>query len=307
MLLLIERQRNGLALKEDFRAAIALWLELRAQPKVVRTVAKLPVFVPRDGTGDQEISSGFHVGKQGLPGVLIQRLRRWKNRELRRAELGDLVFGDDVRSDVQAVGERANRFLLRFELQVGQDRKLRGLRGDDGDGGLTRILQMAVQRSCKARKITHHRSFGLFRSIRAQSADGRFVGFGHVGIGIPEPLNGARTLHKRKRDFAFEQQSFPFRRETRRFVQIDLALQPGLLNQHGLARLLGGERIPQQGIVPPPGMIGGEINRRAVKSGRQAIPHPAFVLADGDELLRAGPADFFAHGADPVQKRFLRK
>ena len=89
------------------------------------------------------------------------------------------------------------------------------------------------------------------------------------------------------------------------FIQIDFALQPSLLNQHGLAWLLGGEGIPQQGIVPPPGMVSGEIDRRGIKSGGEAIPHAAFILAHGDELLRAGSADFVAHGADPFDESFL--
>ena len=93
--------------------------------------------------------------------------------------------------------------------------------------------------------------------------------------------------------------------EPRGFIQIDFALQPSLLNQHGLAWLLGGEGIPQQGIVAPPGMVGGEIDRRGIKSGGEAIPHPAFILAHGDELLRAGSADFVAHGADPFDESFL--
>src|SRR5439155_15496203 len=63
----------------------------------------------------------------------------------------------------------------------------------------------------------------------------------------------------------------------------------------------------QQGVVPPPGMVGREINRSPVKSGRQAVPHAAFILSSGDELPRACLADLFPHRAHPVQKRFLRE
>src|SRR5713101_7511775 len=107
----------------------------------MRAVAELPVFVARDRPGDQEIAAGFHVRKQSLPGVLVQGLRRRENHERGRAEFGDLVFGNDVRSNVQAVSKGTNCLLLRLELQICKNRELRGLRGHNGYGRLTRILK----------------------------------------------------------------------------------------------------------------------------------------------------------------------
>src|SRR2546430_11484262 len=52
-----------------------------------------------------------------------------------------------------------------------------------------------------------------------------------------------------------------------------------------------------------PGMVGREINRSPVKSGRQAVPHAAFTLSSGDELPRACLADLFPHRADRKSTR----
>src|SRR2546429_3636583 len=54
-----------------------------------------------------------------------------------------------------------------------KNRELRRLRGDDGNGRLPRILQMAMERFRKARKITHHRGFRLLRTIGSQRANRR--------------------------------------------------------------------------------------------------------------------------------------
>src|SRR5207253_9060857 len=46
---------------------------------------------------------------------------------------------------------------------------------------LPRILQMAMERFRKARKITHHRGFRLLRTIGSQRANRRLVGFRWYG------------------------------------------------------------------------------------------------------------------------------
>src|SRR2546429_7859615 len=94
-----------------------------------------------------------------------------------------------------------------------KNREWRRLRGDEGNGRLPRILQMAMERFRKARKITHHRGFRLLRTIGSQRANRRLVGFRHVGVGVPQPFDGAGSLHKGKSDFALEKRSFLVRRE----------------------------------------------------------------------------------------------
>src|SRR5260370_33093163 len=124
----------------DSRAAIALRLGEGAQSEILRSVAKLPVLVARNGTSDHQTATSFYISEEGLPGVLVQGLRRRKNDKLWRTQFGNLVFGNEVRRDVQGVGEGTNCLLLRFELQVAENRELRSLRGDDRNGGLLRIF-----------------------------------------------------------------------------------------------------------------------------------------------------------------------
>ena len=88
---------------------------------------------------------------------------------------------------------------------------------------------------------------------------------------------------------------------------IQLALQSGFLNQHGFAGLLGGKGIPENEVVLPPGVVGGEVDGLAPEGGGETVLNAAFVLADGDELLRAGGADGVVHGARPVREGFLRE
>src|SRR5690242_6358496 len=111
----------------------------------MRTIAELPVFVAREGAGDQQNAPAFHIGKQSLPRGLIQRLRRRQNHELRRSEFCDLILSDNVGSYMQVIGKSANSLLLRLELQIRKNGELCSLRGHDGNGGLLRILQVALE------------------------------------------------------------------------------------------------------------------------------------------------------------------
>src|SRR5690242_3354110 len=54
-------------------------------------------------------------------------------------------------------------------------------------------------------------------------------------------------------------------------------------------------------------MVSGEIDHRSVKSRGETVPYAAFILADGDELLRARRADFFAQRANPLDESLLRE
>src|SRR5207237_1607682 len=98
-------------------------------------VTELPVLITRDRPGNQQTAATLDVSEQSLPCTLTQRLRRRKDHKLRRAELGDVVLGNHIGSDLQFVRERANRFLLRLKLQVGKNRELCGLRGTTATEG----------------------------------------------------------------------------------------------------------------------------------------------------------------------------
>ena len=166
---------------------------------------------------------------------------------------------------------------------------------------------MLLQRRRELGEGAEERCFRLFGVIGAHGADGGFVALRHVGVRVPEPFDGAGTLNERRRDFAFEESGFAFRRAAGDLVEIQLPLQAGFLDEHGFARLLAGEGIPQDLIVEPPGVVGGEVDGGAPEGGRESVLNAAFVLADGDELLRARGADGVAHGARPVGERLLRE
>src|SRR5438105_6898462 len=72
-------------------------------------VTELPVLITRDRPGNQQTAATLDVSEQSLPCTLTQRLRRRKDHKLRRAELGDVVLGNHIGSDLQFVRERANR------------------------------------------------------------------------------------------------------------------------------------------------------------------------------------------------------
>ncbi len=166
---------------------------------------------------------------------------------------------------------------------------------------------MFLQRRRKLREGPQHSGFGLFGVVGANGSDRSLVTLRHVGIRVPLPLDCTRALNERSGDFAFKERSFALRRAAGDFVDIQLALQSSLLNQHGLAWLLGRERIPQDRIVLPPGMIGSEIDRGSPECRGRAVDDTAFVLSDGNELLRAGRANRIAHRSRPLRKEFLGK
>jgi hypothetical protein len=88
-------------------------------------------------------------------------------------------------------------------------------------------------------------------------------------------------------------------------IELKFALQAGLLDQQWLARLFGHEGIPQNEIVLPPGVIGGEVHQGPPEGGGEAILNAALVLSDGDQLLGAGGTNRVAHGADPMGEGIL--
>ena len=140
-----------------------------------------------------------------------------------------------------------------------------------------------------------------------QRADGHFVSFGHVGIGIPKPLDGTGTLHERQRDLTFEQGSLLIGSEAGSFIEVELTLQARFLNEHGAAGLFGDERIPKEMIVLPPGVIGGEVDVGREERWREAIHEATLVLANGDGLRGACCVDDFTHAADPAGEFLLSK
>ena len=73
------------------------------------------------------------------------------------------------------------------------------------------------------------------------------------------------------------------------FIPPPDGLNARFADQIGHSRALRRHGIPEQSVIPPPGVVDGEIHSRgAVELGQQAVAHAAFVLADGDELLAAG-------------------
>ena len=151
------------------------------------------------------------------------------------------------------------------------------------------------------------RGFGLLGVIGADCADGSFVALRHVGVGVPEPFDGAAALNERHGDFAFEEGCFVFRGTASHFVEIQLALQAGFLNEHSFAGLLGGEGVPQNLVVEPPGVVGSEVDGSAPERGREAVLNATLILADGDELLGTCGTNGVAHREGPVREGLLRE
>ena len=52
-------------------------------------------------------------------------------------------------------------------------------------------------------------------------------------------------------------------------------------------------------------MVRREVNRGTEERGRKAVLEAAFVLANGDELLRSRLANALAHGVHPIGETFL--
>ena len=156
-------------------------------------------------------------------------------------------------------------------------------------------------------KPAHHRRFWFLRAIGAHRANGRLVAFRHVRICVPQPLNRSRSLHERHRELPLEERRFALQIAPGHFIQVQFTLQAGLLDQHRFAGLLGDQRIPQNSIVLPPGMIGGKVHRRTEERRRQTVHESAFILSHGNQLLRTGPADLFTQARHPLRKTFLRK
>ena len=144
---------------------------------------------------------------------------------------------------MQAVGESAHGFVLRFELRSAENQELRSLRGDDRNGGLLRVLQVVLEGFCETSEIAHQGGFGFFRAVGTQRANWRFVCLCHVRVGVPKPFDGTGALRERERDFAFEEGRFLLGSEAGGLIQIDFALELGLLNEHGHAGQLGFEEI----------------------------------------------------------------
>ncbi len=159
----------------------------------------------------------------------------------------------------------------------------------------------------KRREITQHRRLWFFRSIRTHRTDWRFIPFGHVRIRIPQPFDRARGLYEGSRHLALKQTSFLLHRESRGFVQSQLALQSGFLNQQRLPGLLRHQRIPQQRIVLPPRMIRHKVQGLSVKRRRGAVHDSTFILPDGHQLLRARHANRVVHRLRPIREHVLRE
>ncbi len=155
---------------------------------------------------------------------------------------------------------------------------MRGLRGDDRDGWLLRVTEMLVQRRGELGESAEERGLGLLGVIGANGADWSFVALRHIGVGIPEPFDGAGTLNKRCGDFSFEESGFVLGSAAGDLVEVQFALQSGFLDEHGLTGLLGGEGIPEDVVVQPPGVIGGEVDglvpRKPARGGLECRLHP---------------------------------
>ncbi len=164
---------------------------------------------------------------------------------------------------------------------------------------------MRLQRSGKCGISPHGGGFGFFRAVGSNQADRSLVAFRHVGVCVPQPLNRSRPLYVGGRDFALQQGGFGIRIPPHHFIQIQLALQPSLLDQHGFARLLGQQGVPYHIVVLPPGVVGGEADRAAPVGGRQTVLNTTLILADGYQLLRTCGPHRFTHGIHPIHKDIL--
>src|SRR5215471_6940375 len=125
---------------------------------------------------------------------------------------------------------------------------------------------MLVKGLGESGKTAHDRGFRLFRSVTSYGADRCFIAFDHVGIGIPKPLDGPGCLDKGDSHLTFQERRLALGRASSDLIRIQFSLQSRLLDQQWLSRLLGQKRIPQQKIVLPPGMVGGEVDKTAPKS-----------------------------------------
>ena len=81
--------------------------------------------------------------------------------------------------------------------------------------------------------------FRLLGAIGKDRTNRRLVTLRHVGIRVPQPLDGAGALDQRSGNLTFEKSGFVLGRAASRFVEIQLALQSGFLDEHGLSRLFG--------------------------------------------------------------------
>src|SRR5882762_7378969 len=129
---------------------------------------------------------------------------------------------------------------------------------------------------------TEEGGFRLLGAIGKNGPNRRLVTLRHVGIRVPQPLDGAGALDQRSGNLTFEKSSFVLGRAASRFVEIQLALQSRLLDEHGLSGLFCQKRVPQYVVVQPPRMVGGEVNKLPPIGGRRTILNAALVLADRD-------------------------
>ena len=69
---------------------------MRCESEFGGSMHDLPVFVAIDRAGDQQISARVHVLQQCSPRSFVERLRRRQDRQLRRAQLVNLILSDHI-------------------------------------------------------------------------------------------------------------------------------------------------------------------------------------------------------------------
>src|SRR5882672_10520253 len=203
-------------------------------------------------SGDQQAPAILRVLQQSSPSLVGECLRRRQDRQLRRAQRLNLVFGDRVGGEVIVISQRPHSFSLSFQLQILNDGELRRLRSHNGNRRLYWTPQMRTQSLRESRIVAQQRRLWLFRRIRAHRPNRRLIILRHVGIRVPKPLNRPRTLNERRRNLPLQERRLILRCPACNLVESQFPLQSGFLNQQSFPRHLGHHRIPQRIIHLPP-------------------------------------------------------
>ena len=104
----------------------------------------LPVWVPLEGTGDEEIPAVRHILQKRLPSFLAESMSGWKDDQARVSQSRQLVLRNHVARHATIVMQGSHSFHLGLQGQPVQRRILECLRGHNGDFGRLRCAKEAL-------------------------------------------------------------------------------------------------------------------------------------------------------------------
>ena len=164
----------------------------------------LPVWVPLEGTGDEEIPAVRHILQKRLPSFLAESMSGWKDDQARVSQSRQLVLRNHVARHATIVMQGSHSFHLGLQGQPVQRRILECLRGHNGDFGRLRCAKEALGSRYEWGEPQQHVDFGLFRPVGANGADTGLSVVAHISVGVPEPLNRAGAGGQRHGHLAFQ-------------------------------------------------------------------------------------------------------